>query len=91
MIDFEHLNLMAALPAGYLCSVIFCRNIMIYFDKSTQEDLVRRLSDRLEEGGYLFIGHSESLNSISHDFAYLSPATYRKPGGAGNGQIGRRR
>jgi len=91
MIEFQHLNLMETLPEGYRCSVIFCRNIMIYFDKSTQEDLVRRLSDRLEEGGYLFIGHSESLNSISHDFAYLSPATYRKPGGAGNGQIGRRR
>ena len=79
MIDFAHLNLMDALPESYRCSVIFCRNIMIYFDKPTQESLVRRLAERLEDGGYLFIGHSESLNGISHGFEYVSPATYRKP------------
>jgi chemotaxis protein methyltransferase CheR len=78
MIDFEYLNLMDALPESYRCSVIFCRNIMIYFDKPTQKSLVQRLAERLEEGGYLFIGHSESLNGISHGFEYVSPATYRK-------------
>jgi chemotaxis protein methyltransferase CheR len=78
MIDFGHFNLMDALPETYRCSVIFCRNIMIYFDKPTQENLVRRLAERLEDGGYLFIGHSESLNGISHGFEYVSPATYRK-------------
>ena len=79
MISFEHLNLMQALPEGYLCSVIFCRNIMIYFDAPTQQDLVRRLSAHLQPGGYLLIGHSESLNSISHPLTYVAPATYRKP------------
>ena len=64
MIDFEHLNLMEKLPEGYVCPVIFCRNIMIYFDKPTQQSLVQRLSEHLEEGGYLLIGHSESLNNI---------------------------
>jgi chemotaxis protein methyltransferase CheR len=82
MIRFEHLNLMEQLPAGYTCSVIFCRNIMIYFDKPTQQHLVQRLSTHLEPGGYLFIGHSESLNAIAHPLEYLSPATYRKPGSA---------
>jgi chemotaxis protein methyltransferase CheR len=79
MIEFERLNLMEKLPEGYRCPVIFCRNIMIYFDKPTQQNLVRRLSQHLEEGGYLFIGHSESLNRLSHGLDYIAPATYRKP------------
>ena len=91
MIEFHHLNLMEKLPQGYSCSVIFCRNIMIYFDKPTQEDLVRRLSQHLEDGGYLFIGHSESLSSIAHGLDYVSPAIYRKPGQVGKGEIGCRR
>jgi chemotaxis protein methyltransferase CheR len=89
MIDFGHLNLMEKLPEGYHCSVIFCRNIMIYFDKPTQQSLVQRLTEHIEDGGYLFIGHSESLNSISHGLEYVSPATYRKPGHTRVGQIGR--
>ena len=89
MIEFEHRNLMDKLPEGYFCSVIFCRNIMIYFDKPTQQSLVQRLSQQLEDGGYLLIGHSESLTNISHDLEYVCPATYRKPGRARIGQIGR--
>jgi chemotaxis protein methyltransferase CheR len=89
LIAFEHGNLMQPLPPDYRCSVIFCRNIMIYFDKPTQQSLVQRLSERLEAGGYLFIGHSESLNNISHGLEYISPATYRKPGQTGIGKIGR--
>jgi chemotaxis protein methyltransferase CheR len=88
MIDFGHLNLMGPLPHGYRCSVIFCRNIMIYFDKPTQQRLVARLTEHLEDGGYLLIGHSESLNNIAHGLTYVCPATYRKPGGL-RGQIGR--
>ncbi|MDP9050153.1 MAG: protein-glutamate O-methyltransferase [Acidobacteriota bacterium] len=89
MIDFEHLNLMQALPQGYSCSAIFCRNMMIYFDKPAQQGLVQRLSERLEPGGYFFIGHAESLNGISHGLDYVCPATYRKPGGTRSGQMGR--
>ena len=81
MIEFEHLNLMGTLPQAYCCSVIFCRNIMIYFDKPTQQSLVQRLSEHLEDGGTLFIGHSESLNNIAHGLDYVCPAIYRKPGG----------
>ncbi|MGD0796902.1 MAG: protein-glutamate O-methyltransferase CheR [Acidobacteriaceae bacterium] len=90
MIDFAHLNLMGPLPQGYRASVIFCRNIMIYFDKPTQQRLVGRLAEHLEDGGYLFIGHSESLNNITHPLTYVCPATYRKPGAARAAQIGRR-
>jgi len=89
LIDFEHLNLMSDFSGAYRCPVIFCRNIMIYFDKPTQENLVRRLSAQLEDGGYLFIGHSESLNGISHGLEYISPATYRKPLSGRGGQTGR--
>jgi chemotaxis protein methyltransferase CheR len=79
MIAFEHLNLMQPLSPDYRCSVIFCRNIMIYFDKPTQQDLVARLTQQLEDGGYLFIGHSESLSAVQHTLEYVCPATYRKP------------
>jgi chemotaxis protein methyltransferase CheR len=89
MIDFQRLNLMAKLPESYFCSVIFCRNTMIYFDKPTQQSLIQRLSRHLEEGGYLLIGHSESLNHIEHSLEYISPAIYRKPGPAQKTQIGR--
>lgn len=80
LMTFMNLNLMHPLPSDYMCSMLFCRNIMIYFDRPTQQSLVRRLTDCLEPGGYLFIGHSESLNSISHTLEYVAPATYRKPG-----------
>jgi len=78
MIQFEHLNLMTKLPEGYKCSALFCRNIMIYFDKPTQQNLVARLSEHIEDGGYFFVGHSESLNGISHQLEFVAPATYRK-------------
>ncbi|HEV2646463.1 MAG TPA: protein-glutamate O-methyltransferase CheR [Acidobacteriaceae bacterium] len=80
MIEFEHMNLITTMPQGYRCSVIFCRNLMIYFDRPTQQRLVERLSHHLEDGGYLFIGHSEGLASISHGLEYVCPATYKKPG-----------
>jgi chemotaxis protein methyltransferase CheR len=79
MIEFEHLNLISRLPEAYHCSVIFCRNIMIYFDRPTQQSLVQRLSEHLEDDGILFIGHSESLNNIAHGLEYAGPAIYRKP------------
>ena len=55
---------------------IFCRNVMIYFDKPTQEQLVGRFYELLAPGGYLFIGHSESLTGVSHLFRYVQPAVY---------------
>jgi chemotaxis protein methyltransferase CheR len=57
---------------------IFCRNVMIYFDRPTQETLINRYYDLLQPGGYLFVGHSESLSALKHDFAYIQPAVYRK-------------
>ncbi|MEN6370452.1 MAG: protein-glutamate O-methyltransferase [Armatimonadota bacterium] len=78
MIRFARLNLMDQWPMSGPFDVIFCRNVMIYFDKPTQQDLVRRYWEMLRPGGYLFVGHSESLTSTSHEFKYVQPALYVK-------------
>ncbi len=57
---------------------IFCRNVMIYFDSVTKAELINKLYDQLEYGGYLFIGHSESINRDTSGFKYVVPAVYRK-------------
>ncbi len=72
------LNLMEPWPMTGPFNVIFCRNVMIYFDRSTQQNLINRFWDLLEPGGYLFVGHSEGLSGVSHKFNYVQPATYRK-------------
>ncbi|PKN53030.1 MAG: chemotaxis protein CheR [Deltaproteobacteria bacterium HGW-Deltaproteobacteria-13] len=84
MVHFAKLNLMEEWPMSGLFDVIFCRNVMIYFDKPTQENLVRRFWSMLREGGYLLVGHSESLTFLNHDYRYLKPAVYQKikPAGA---------
>ena len=58
--------------------LIFCRNVMIYFDQPTKDALVKRFYDATNPGGYLLIGHSESLNKATTPYKYLKPATYRK-------------
>lgn len=58
--------------------VIFCRNVMIYFDDLTKEQLVNKFYDLSEKGAYLFIGHSETLNNIKTEYEYIMPAIYRK-------------
>lgn len=78
MVKFARLNLMGPWPMKRPFDVIFCRNVMIYFDKLTQQRLIQRFWHLLEPGGYLFVGHAEGLSSISHKFHYVRPATYRK-------------
>ena len=58
--------------------VIFCRNVMIYFDNQTRDAVVEKFYDATESGGYIFIGHSESLTHTSTNFKYIIPAVYRK-------------
>ena len=79
MIEFRRLNLIEPFQHPRPFQVIFCRNVMIYFNKATQADLVNRLAPSLAPGGYLFIGHSESLTGLSHPYQYIQPAVYRKP------------
>jgi chemotaxis protein methyltransferase CheR len=83
MVEFRRLNLNEPFPSLPQFGAIFCRNVMIYFDRDTQERLVERLAARLEPGGYLFIGHSESLLKSTLDLTYVQPAVYRKTAGAG--------
>ena len=79
MIDFHRINLMEPFRPPHLFHVIFCRNVMIYFNKPTQEALVNRFASCLEPGGYLLIGHSESLTGLKHPYKYVKPAVYRRP------------
>jgi chemotaxis protein methyltransferase CheR len=79
-VTFQRLNLMERFSHGFKFPAIFCRNVMIYFDRQTQQDLVCRLVECLEPGGYLFIGHAESLNAIEVPLKYVRPAVYRKAG-----------
>lgn len=58
--------------------VIFCRNVMIYFDAETKRQLVNKFYEHTEEGGYLFIGHSEALNREETNYKYIMPAVFRK-------------
>jgi chemotaxis protein methyltransferase CheR len=78
LVSFQRFNLMDPMTAGDPYDAIFCRNVMIYFDKNTQEGLVNRFYNKLAKGGYLFIGHSESLTGLTHAFKYLEPSLYRK-------------
>lgn len=76
---FQQVNLMAdplEVPQGI--DLIFCRNVMIYFDRPTQEKLVNRFFEHLTPGGYLFIGHAESLGNIKTPFRYVAPTIYQK-------------
>ncbi|RPI62338.1 MAG: protein-glutamate O-methyltransferase CheR [Planctomycetaceae bacterium] len=78
MIHFARLNLMESWPMQGPFDAIFCRNVMIYFDKITQQGLIERYSRLLAPGGLLFIGHSESLAGIQHKLQYVQPAVYQK-------------
>ncbi len=75
-IQFGRLNLMETWPMRGPFDAIFCRNVMIYFDKATQQALVERYWAMLRPGGYLFVGHSESLTGLTHRFHYVQPAVY---------------
>jgi len=78
-IRFKSLNLM---DDHFLLTekmdVIFCRNVMIYFNNKLREELVARFEDNLIDGGYLFVGHSESLNGINTSLIQVAPMVYRK-------------
>jgi chemotaxis protein methyltransferase CheR len=78
LVEFRRQNLIECFSHLGSFPLIFCRNVMIYFDTNTQQELVRRLTDCLEPDGYLFIGHAESLNRIQHSLQYVQPAVYRK-------------
>lgn len=78
-IAFKRFNLMTPrFPFKKKFNFIFCRNVMIYFDIPTRETLVNKFYEHLDDGGYLLIGHSETLSGIDHKFKYIEPTIYRK-------------
>lgn len=77
-IIFRSFNLMEEFPFRRKFHVIFCRNVMIYFDQKTKERLIQKFYDYTEDGGFLFIGLSESIKKQSNPYQYVMPSVYRK-------------
>lgn len=77
-VTFRLFNLMDHFPFKNPFDIIFCRNVMIYFNRDVQERLVNNFYDALGDKGLLFIGHSESLIQIKHHFKYYEPTIYKK-------------
>ena len=77
-LHFKRLNLLENWPMKGPFDIIFCRNVVIYFNKDTQRELFDRYADILVDGGYLFIGHSESLHKVTDRFESLGKTVYRK-------------
>ena len=77
-IRFERFNLLDSAVEFGTFDVIFCRNVMLYFNRATQEKIVNRIAERLIPGGYLFTGHTESLLAVRHSLNYLQPAVYQR-------------
>ena len=79
-IQFHHLNLLdGTYPFSFQFDLILCRNVMIYFDRPTQETLVSQLAAKLLPGCHLLVGHSESLSGVKHPLKMVQPAIYLKP------------
>ncbi len=78
LITFKHLNLMHKWPMRGPFDIIFCRNVVIYFDKSTQKILFDRFANLLDDNGYLLIGHSENLFQLTIRFRLLKQTVYVK-------------
>ncbi len=78
LVTFQHLNLMQAWPMRGPFDVIFCRNVVIYFDKPTQRVLFERFANLLDTQGHLFVGHSEALFDVCQRFESLGKTIHRK-------------
>jgi chemotaxis protein methyltransferase CheR len=78
LIMFKPLNLIKPWPTGMSFDVIFCRNVTIYFDAKTKESIINRFHSILKDGGWLYVGHSESLHSHTHQFKLCGRTIYRK-------------
>ena len=78
LITFKQLNLMHSLPMKGPMDAIFCRNVVIYFDKDTQRELFARIAQLQRPGDLLFLGHSESLFKVSESYAPIGKTMYRR-------------
>ncbi|WP_022662686.1 CheR family methyltransferase [Paucidesulfovibrio longus] len=78
LVRFERMNFMEPFHLEKPRDVVFCRNVVIYFDRPTQERLFRRIAAQIADGGYLFTGHSESLTGMDVPLVPVAPTIYRK-------------
>ena len=78
MVRYKKFNLLKDKLPDTIFDVIFCRNVMIYFDRATKERVVARLLSKLKSGGYFIIGGAESLNGLKHELKYIEPSVYLK-------------
>jgi len=79
-VSFDQINLKTPLPKNLgKFDVIFLRNVLIYFDTATKQDIVQRVISALKPGGYFFISHSETLHSIKTELSMIMPSIYQKP------------
>ncbi len=78
IVEFQRLNLLGIGDLGRRFDVIFCRNVLIYFDRAVQQRVVNMLEQHLAPNGWLFLSHSESLTSIKHGLRWVGPAIYRR-------------
>ena len=78
LITFKQINLMHALPMTGPLDVIFCRNVVIYFDKDTQRGLFSRMANLQRPGHLLFLGHSETLFKVTEDYSLIGKTIYRR-------------
>lgn len=80
LVEFRRLNFMdSEFGLSESPEIIFCRNVLIYFDRQTQMKLLRKLISQLTPGGYFFSGHSESFQGMDLPLVQVAPAAYRKP------------
>jgi len=78
LIYFQHLNLMDNWPMRGTFDIVFCRNVIIYFDFETKKKLVERFSKIQNEGDFLFLGHSESLHNVTSRYELVEKSLYKK-------------
>ena len=78
MVTFKRLNLVTEEIPNQEFDVIFCRNVMIYFDNIIKEKLINKLYNVLKPDGYFIIGGAESLSNLEHRYKYIKPSIYRK-------------
>ena len=76
MVRFERVNLLDGTPPRQDFDMVFCRNVMIYFDRPTKEKVIRNLASVLKPKGYFIIGGAESLNGLAHQLKYVEPSVY---------------
>lgn len=78
MVTFQWFNLIKDTPPQDSCDILFCRNVMIYFDKKTKEKVVVKLARALRRNGFFIIGGAESLSGLDHPLRYIEPSIYQK-------------